>query len=130
MEKQGVFEIVGISKITKAYNLPSKHIIHTVGPRVKERALTISDEIMLSKCYGSCLMLAYSYKLNSLAFCSISTGVFFPKLRAAKIATETIKTYFNLQKDNFIKDIIFCVFDEVDKNIYLNLLNATDGTVA
>lgn len=120
MEKQGYEEPTGKAKITKAYNLPCKYILHTVGPIVSGR-LTKRDEELLSSCYQSCLKLAEENGVKSIAFCCISTGVFhFPNDRAAEIAVETVKNY---RKETGSKiEVIFNVFKDLDKEIYENLL--------
>ena len=86
MQKQGYEESTGQAKITPAYNLPCKYVIHYVGPIVNGR-LTARHEELLASCYKSCLALADDNGLGSIAFCCISTGVFgFPQRRAAEIA--------------------------------------------
>lgn len=72
-------EPVGQAKITKAYNLPCRYVLHTVGPMI-EGTVTKTDREQLSGCYRSCLDLAAANGLHSVAFCCISTGEFhFPK---------------------------------------------------
>ena len=116
MEKQGKQEATGKAKITKAYNLPSRYILHTVGPNIYS-TVTKKDEELLASCYRSCLELADAYHLESIAFCCISTGEFhFPKELATKIAIETVKEY--LKKETNIKKVIFNVFKDEDRDIY------------
>lgn len=120
MQKQGHNEPTGQAKITPAYNLPCKYIIHTVGPIVGG-ALTKEDCELLKSCYLSCLKLAGENGCKSIAFCCISTGVFgFPQREAAEIAVETVKEY---QKKHDI-EVIFNVFKDSDKQIYRELLSA------
>lgn len=120
MEQQGHEEPTGAAKITKAYNLPSSHVIHTVGPIIYGR-LTQNDCDLLALCYRSCLELAAENKLSSIAFCCISTGEFhFPQERAAEIAIHTVIDY--LSADGQIKKVIFNVFSEKDHAIYNRLL--------
>lgn len=93
MREQEHEEPTGQAKITPAYNLPCKYVIHTVGPIVSGK-LTARDEELLASCYKSCLALAEETGLRSVAFCCISTGVFgFPQRRAAEIAVQTVKEY-------------------------------------
>lgn len=126
MQEQGHEEPTGQAKITPGYNLPCKHIIHTVGPIVQGR-LTKEHERMLASCYTSCLNLAEENGLESIAFCCISTGVFmFPNERAAEIAVETVKTYLD-DTGSKIK-VIFNVFKDIDYLFYKNLLKITDST--
>ena len=118
MFQQGHEEATGKAKITPAFNLPSKYILHTVGPIITNE-LTKSDCEKLRSCYNSCLKLASKKGLNSIAFCCISTGEFhFPNDIAAKIAIQTVYEY---QKDHEI-EVIFNVFTKTDYDIYANLL--------
>lgn len=120
MEKQGYAEPTGQVKITKAYNLPCKHILHTVGPIIRG-PLTKRDRDLLRSCYTSCLTLAAEKGLESVAFCCISTGEFhFPNDKAAEIAVDAVKEF--LQKNTSVRKVIFNVFKELDKTIYTGLL--------
>lgn len=116
MKAQGHDELTGGAKITRAYNLPAKFVIHTVGPIVFE---TLSDinKTELENCYNSCLELADEKNLNSLAFCCISTGEFhFPNDEAAKIAVRSVKNFLPHSKS--LRKIIFNVFKDLDLKIY------------
>ena len=118
MAQQGHDEATGKAKITPAFNLPSKYILHTVGPIIINK-LKKSDCEKLRSCYNSCLKLASKKGLNSIAFCCISTGEFhFPNDIAAKIAIQTVYEY---QKNHEI-EVIFNVFTKTDYDIYANLL--------
>ncbi len=118
MTEQGFEEPTGQAKITPAYNLPCKYIIHTVGPIIGGR-LTQRDCDLLKSCYLSCLNAAAENGCKSIAFCCISTGVFgFPQREAAEIAVDTVKAY---QKEHEI-EVIFNVFKDSDKQIYGELL--------
>lgn len=120
MEKQGYAEPTGQAKITKAYNLPCKYILHTVGPII-QGPLTEKDRNLLKSCYTSCLSLAAKKGLESVAFCCISTGEFhFPNDKAAEIAVAAVKEF--LQQNTSIRKVIFNVFKELDKTIYTGLL--------
>ena len=122
MEQQGYPEPTGQAKITPAFNLPCRYVLHTVGPIISER-VTKEDEELLASCYHSCLELAAENKLESVAFCCISTGEFhFPNELAAKIAVRTVKEF--LKKQNSVKKAIFNVFKDLDKDIYKKLLRA------
>ena len=93
MVKQGYEEPAGQAKITPAFNLPCRYVIHTVGPIV-QGALTRRHCELLASCYQSCLKLADENGVDSIAFCCISTGVFmFPNDTAAEIAVQTVKEY-------------------------------------
>ena len=120
MEKQGHEEETGQAKITPAFNLPCRYVIHTVGPIVNGR-LTETDEKLLASCYRSCLDLAEKNGCKSVAFCCISTGVFaFPQRRAAEIAIKTVKD--RISADNGKIEVIFNVFKTEDYEIYRELL--------
>ena len=120
MEHQGYPEPTGQAKITQAYNLPCRYVIHTVGPIVQGR-LTERHEQLLASCYRSCLEAAEENGLKSIAFCCISTGVFgFPQNRAAEIAVKTVREYQAETKNEL--EVIFNVFKDVDYAIYRNLL--------
>lgn len=120
MENQGYEEPAGGSKITPAFNLPCKYILHTVGPIV-QGYLTKKHEELLASCYRSCLELADENDVKSIAFCCISTGVFmFPNERAAKIAIATVKNY--RQEKNSGIEVIFNVWKDIDYKIYRELL--------
>ena len=120
MQKQGHKEPTGKAKITPAYNLPSKYVIHTVGPIISGTLLK-NDRDLLASCYNECLMLADEYDLKSIAFCCISTGEFhFPNDKAAEIAIETVREY-KAKTGSRIK-VIFNVFKDKDYEIYRELL--------
>lgn len=122
MEKQGHEEPAGRAKITSAYNLPSRYVIHTVGPIV-QGGLTDRHRQELSSCYRSCLELAQENDAGSIAFCCISTGEFrFPNQQAAEIAVRTVKKY--LAETDYKLEVIFNVFTERDLSIYRKLLGA------
>ena len=126
MEQQGFPEPTGQAKITPAFNLPCRYVLHTVGPIIDGR-VTKKDKELLASCYRSCLKLAAEKGLESVAFCCISTGEFhFPNELAAEIAVRTVKEF--LKKQNSVKKVIFNVFKDLDKAIYEKLLRA-NGTV-
>jgi len=119
MAQQGYSEPTGQAKITKAYNLPSQFIIHTVGPIV-DGQLNIEHQQQLSSCYRKCLEMAELYRLESLAFCCISTGEFgFPNMEAASIAYHEILNY---HKNGGKCRIVFNVFKDKDYYLYKRLL--------
>lgn len=120
MEKQGDLEKTGRAKITKAYNLPCKYVIHTVGPII-QGSLTVEDKNLLKKCYQECLYLAINQGLNSIAFCCISTGEYhFPNDIACQIAIETVREV--LQKTESKIEVIFNVFKQIDYSLYNDIL--------
>ena len=120
MEQQGYPEPTGQAKITPAFNLPCRYVLHTVGPIISGR-VTKEDKELLASCYRSCLELAAENSLESVAFCCISTGEFhFPNEQAAQIAVETVKQFMN--RKTSVKKVIFNVFKDLDKAIYEKLL--------
>ncbi len=122
MEEQGHPEPTGQAKITEAYNLPNKYILHTVGPIISGK-LTRKDCDLLASCYRSCLELAEQHNLDSIAFCCISTGEFrFPNKEAAEIAIKTVQDFIS-EKQSKVK-VIFNVFKEIDYEIYARLLGS------
>lgn len=121
MQAQGHEEPTGQAKITPAFNLPCKYVIHTVGPIVQGR-LQKKHEELLASCYHSCLELAEQNGVRSVAFCCISTGVFmFPNERAAEIAVETVRKYY--EETGSEMKVVFDVFKEEDLAIYSRILS-------
>ena len=122
MRRQGHEEETGRAKITPAFNLPCRYVLHTVGPIVAG-PLTQKDRELLASCYRSCLELAGQNGIRSVAFCCISTGEFhFPNEKAAEIAIRTVKDYRKHAQNKI--EVIFNVFKENDLNIYRKLLGA------
>lgn len=118
MEAQGHEEATGKAKITRGYNLPARHVIHTVGPIVGMQ-VTKKNREELKSCYLSCLKLAEKQGLKSIAFCCISTGEFhFPNKLAAQIAVDTVDRYLTSSR---IEQVIFNVFKDEDYHIYQKL---------
>jgi len=112
----------GEAIITKAYNLPSKYIIHTVGPIVYNN-VTKEEEKLLNNCYFNSLELARKNKIRTIAFPSISTGEYhFPKIEANKIALEAVIDYLSRYSNDFDK-IIFNVFTKEDYDEFKKLFN-------
>lgn len=119
MKAQGHPEPAGGAKITKAYNLPCRFVLHTVGPIVSGR-LSQEDCRLLASCYRSCLLLAQERGLRSIAFCCISTGEFrFPNREAAEIAVNTVRQHLSGSRG---MQVVFNVFLEKDHQIYRQLL--------
>lgn len=110
--------------ITEAYNLPCRHVLHTVGPIIPDGVPTKEQEAQLANCYRNCLGLAESNGCRSIAFCCISTGEFhFPNRRAAEIAVATVKEY-TLAHPHNNTIVVFNVFKDIDYDIYRELLAA------
>ncbi|WP_281775152.1 protein-ADP-ribose hydrolase [Bifidobacterium ruminantium] len=98
MERQGHPEPVGQAKITPGFNLPARYVLHTVGPMIPTGDPTPDEQEQLADCYRSCLRLAAEHGLETVAFCSISTGEFhFPAELAARIAVRTVHEFLSRQ---------------------------------
>lgn len=124
MDAQGHEEPAGTAKLTLAYNLPCRYVLHTVGPIV-QGLVTAEDERLLASCYRTCLDLAAEHTLRSVAFCCISTGEFhFPHDLAAQIAIRTVSSHEAVRQDRI--RVIFNVFKEQDEVLYKRLLVAAD----
>ena len=100
----------GEAKITKAYNLPCKYVIHTVGPIW--RGGSDHEEELLRNCYYNSMKLAMDNNIRKIAFPSISTGVYhFPVQEAAKIAVSTVKSFIAEHPD-FFEEVYFVLFKD------------------
>jgi len=127
MQLQGHLEPTGTAKITKAYNLPCKYVIHTVGPIIPDGMPTPLQKEQLASCYRSILQLADENRLESIAFCCISTGEFrFPNDLAAEIAVKTVSNFFVDHPESSIKQVVFNVFKDMDKEIYEGILRGAE----
>ena len=110
----------GEAKITKGYKLKAKHVIHTVGPIYSNAP---SDPIKLANCYRNSLELAKENGLNSIAFPSISTGVYgYPLEEATKVAVATVLEWIEQNPDYEMK-VIFVCFGEKAYNLYKQYCN-------
>jgi O-acetyl-ADP-ribose deacetylase (regulator of RNase III) len=119
MDIQGKREDTGDAKITRGYNLPSRFVLHTVGPIIRGDEVAQYQKEELASCYVSCLSIAAQIStIKSIAFPCISTGVFnFPRELAAKIAVQTVDEWLDNNRHNFTY-IIYNVFLEEDFYIY------------
>jgi O-acetyl-ADP-ribose deacetylase (regulator of RNase III) len=124
MQEQGADEPTGGAKLTPGYNLPARHVIHTVGPIIRGE-LRPQDETRLESCYVSCLDLAAGRPdIKVLAFCCISTGEFrFPKPAAARIAVRTVGRWLDEARHD-LRQVILNVFSEEDHATYARLFRA------
>ncbi|HLW67916.1 MAG TPA: O-acetyl-ADP-ribose deacetylase [Gemmataceae bacterium] len=105
----------GKARITKAYGLPAKYVIHTVGPIWQGG--TTAEEGLLRSCYRCCLEIAQVFQMRALAFPCISTGIFgYPKERACAVAVSTVAGW--LCNHEFPAEVIFCCFGEDDEKLY------------
>ena len=125
MQAQGHAEPTGQAKVTRAYNLPSKHVIHTVGPIVEGGQPTRRDCELLASSYRAVLDAALAAGCRSVALCCLSTGVFgFPRREAARIAVGTVRTW-RAQAGEAARDglsVVFNVFLDEDLTLYQELL--------
>ena len=108
----------GEARITKAYNLPARYVIHTVGPVYRGKD---DDRRLLSLCYANSLKLAVKNNITSIAFPAISCGVYgYPVKEACKIATDTTCRF--LGKNSTLKKVVFILFSADTYNIYKEYL--------
>ena len=121
----GVRIATGNAIITPAYNLPCRHVLHTVGPIIPDGVPTRKQEEQLADCYRNCLGLAEANGCRSIAFCCISTGEFrFPNRRAAEIAIDMVHSWLHGTQAVSLRTVIFNVFRDIDYDIYRELLAA------
>ena len=121
MREQGRDEPVGRAQVTSAFNLPSRFVVHTVGPQVPTGEPTAAQEEQLASCYRASLDAAAAAGVASLAFCCISTGEFrFPRERAARIAVGEVRAW--LARDERIERVVFNVFGDEDERVYREVL--------
>ncbi len=112
----------GEARITTAGNMPSRYVIHTVGPIYKDG--TKGEDKLLYNAYYNSMKLAKEYKLKTIAFPSISTGAYgYPKEEASKIALKAVMDF--IDEENYIEDIYFVLFNHKDYEIYEKLLYKT-----
>lgn len=112
----------GEAKITRGYRLPAKHIIHTVGP--VWRGGQHGEPELLAACYRRSIKLAAEHGLETIAFPSISTGIYgYPIDSAAEVAVTTVRK--SVEEHANIREVIFCCFSAGDLAIYEQVLSAT-----
>ena len=112
----------GEAKLTKGYQLRAEYIIHTVGPVWRGGAN--NEPELLASCYRSAIDIATAVDISTLAFPSISTGVYrYPVGLAARVAVATVRSM--LQEHLSIQKIVFCCFSASDLAIYEDVLNET-----
>ena len=102
--------LTGDAKITSAYNLPTRYIIHTVGPVWQGGGK--GEDAILAACYRRSLEVALEEGIRSVAFPAISTGAYgFPPERAARVAVQTVAQF--LIRTNGLDQVVFCCFSNV-----------------
>ena len=110
----------GQAKITNAYLLPSKYIIHTVGPVYNQHPPKKAAQL-LSAAYINSLAIVEQYNIKTIAFPNVSTGVYaYPKREAAKVAIQSVREF--AKKDTILQKLIFCCYDEENYRIYQRIL--------
>lgn len=126
MQEAGRPEPTGHAVVTDAYNLPSRHVVHTVGP-IANGLPTPQHRDQLASCYRACLDAAAAAGDTSIAFCCISTGVFgFPQDEACAIAVRTVRDWLDSAAGGAhtgVPFVIFTVFTDRDEELYHDLLD-------
>jgi len=116
----------GTAKITRGYNLPARWVIHTVGP-IWRGGMHGEDEF-LANCYRNSLLLTKEHQIRSIAFPSISTGVYgFPADRACRIAAREISDY--LKQNSIPENVLFVCFDGRTAELYAAAFAAAENQV-
>ncbi|MEN4921982.1 O-acetyl-ADP-ribose deacetylase [Achromobacter spanius] len=112
----------GDAKVTKGYRLSAHYIIHTVGP--VWRGGENGEPALLASCYRRCIELAEEKAVASIAFPSISTGIYgYPIELAAEVAVKSVRD--SLSKDSSVQEVIFCCFSQEDLVHYERILNGS-----
>lgn len=114
----------GEARITRGYSLPAAWILHTPGPRW--RGGDHQEQVLLASSYRSCLRLAAAHSISTIAFPSISTGIYhFPLREAARIAVKTVADFLEDHPDQFSL-VRFVLFDEKTRHVYESEILALD----
>jgi len=114
--------VTGQSKITRGYDLPALHVIHTVGP-IYDRQERVERAAQLASAYRTSLAVAVENSIRHVAFPSISTGVYsYPVPDATRIALHEVRTFLESEYGNELERVIFVVWSDRDKDIYESLI--------
>ncbi|CDO74486.1 hypothetical protein BN946_scf184979.g41 [Trametes cinnabarina] len=112
----------GDAKITKGYNLPARHVIHTVGPVYSSSNVETKAQ-QLASCYRTSLQLAVKNSLKHIAFPSISTGIYgYPIQDATHIALDVVRQFLDSPDGEKLERTVFVVWSDEDKRVYENLI--------
>ncbi|MCF2707237.1 macro domain-containing protein [Arcanobacterium haemolyticum] len=124
-EMQGTDEEVGGAKLTRAYRLPSRYVLHTVSPHVGPEGVTDEDRAALASCYTSCLDLALEKgDIHTVSFCALSTGANgFPFEEASRIALSTVSKWLAKHGTDVIQLVIFNIFEDHDAERYTKVIS-------
>lgn len=112
----------GSAKITKAYELPCKKVIHAVGPVYDSSEIKESAQL-LAGCYTTSLKLAVENECKSIAFSALSTGIYgYPSLDAASIALKTVREFLEGDSGDQLDKVVFCTFEMKEVHVYNKLV--------
>jgi O-acetyl-ADP-ribose deacetylase (regulator of RNase III) len=114
----------GYAKVTRAYRLPCKKIIHAVGPIYRLAKEMNEHETKLSSCYTETLKLAVGNGLTAVAFCALSTGIYgYPSYEAAGTAISAVRSFLESEDGQKLELVIFCNFEKKDEDAYSELIS-------
>lgn len=115
----------GNAKMTRGYNLPANYVIHTVGPVWQEG--THDEDTLLANCYRNCFALARKHGIRTIAFPSISTGVYrFPVKRASRIALKEI--FHEFETNIELERVLIVCFDRITYETYISVEKELSST--
>ena len=113
----------GDAKVTKAYNLPCKNVIHAVGPIYWKARKTNEHALLLSSCYTASMKLAVENGLDTIVFPAVSTGIYgYPSNEAAETAISAVREFLETEDGKRLNSVVFCNFEAKDEMAYLELL--------
>ncbi|KAI5839314.1 hypothetical protein DFP73DRAFT_562267 [Morchella snyderi] len=114
----------GYAKVTRAYRLPCRKLIHAVGPIYRLAKEINEHETNLSSCYTETLKLAIGNGLTAVAFCALSTGIYgYPSYEAAGTAISTVRSFLESEEGQKLELVIFCNFEKKDEDAYSELIS-------
>lgn len=114
----------GYAKITRAYRLPCKKVIHAVGPIYWQAKETNEQATQLASCYTETLKLAVEHGLNAVAFSALSTGIYgYPSYEAAETALAAVRKFLETEQGKKLDLVVFCNFEKKDEVAYTDLIS-------